>query len=250
MFKDVSTAEPPCRSVKHFPTRPSAGWVAFDVAFGIVLPLVCLYFDPFVFRHPFGEPLLGAHLVVAAVAIGLGLLSLSTWLLIRWPPAFMAGLLAGGAIFASLLGVVLLPFSLLGLVVFIGILGFSPFVTAFVFWRNALHAYRQACEARTTAGMMIPVALGLAVSCAGPWAAQGYVTCETSRALEMVLSEDPAEAAQGLSVFRRFHLFAVADRLVLAYAAENDPGRRKKWAEIYRELTGASIEHRLARLRD
>src|SRR5262249_22891883 len=34
------------------------------------------------------------------VAIALGLLSLSAWAVVRWPPAFFAGLLAGGAIIA------------------------------------------------------------------------------------------------------------------------------------------------------
>src|SRR5262249_33418819 len=152
---NLARTEQPCPSVKEHTPRPTAGRLAFDIAFGIALPLVCLYFDPVVFRPSIlGKPLLAPYLVVGGVAIGLGLLSLSTWLLFRWPPAFLTGLLAGGTIFAGLLGLVLLPLSLIGLALGIGFLGFSPFVTAFVFWRNAVRAYRRACEARTRGGVV------------------------------------------------------------------------------------------------
>ncbi len=235
---------------KQIAPRITVGQIAFDFAFGIALPVICLYFDPIVFHATFGEPLLGRHAVVAGIAIGLGLLSLSAWMLIRWPPAFMAGLLAGGAIFATLLGLVLLPFSLIGLFACIGVLGFSPFVTAFVLWRNAVRAYRRTRQGRSERWVLIGVAAGLAMSCAGPWVVQSYVTYESSRALEMVQSPDAVEAAQGLSVFKRLRVFANYDRLVFAYEAEKDAERREQLAEAYKELTGTEIEHRLAILRD
>jgi hypothetical protein len=234
---------------RQFVSRSTAGQIAFDVVFGIVLPLVCLYFDPIVFRASFGRPLLGSYAIVGAVAIGLGLLSLSAWAVIRRPPAFFAGLLAGGAIFAALLGLVLLPMSLIGLTAGIGVLGFTPLATAFVFTRNAVRAYRQARAGSASVRHLLS-AVGLVVACGGPWAAQWYVTQEVSRATEMVLSADPAEAARGVSVLKRFRALADLDQLVIAYGREENPARRARLADSYRELTGDEIEHRLAILRD
>jgi hypothetical protein len=244
MSTDSATTEQSSFWGKQIPPRPTAGQIAFDLAFGIALPVICLYFDPFVLQADIGEPLLGRYAVSARVAISLGLLSLSAWMLIRWPPALMAGLLAGGAIFATLLGLVLLPFSIMGLLMFIGVLGFSPFVTAFVFWRNAVAAYRRTHQSRINGRVLIPVAVGLALYCAGPCAMQWYVT----RAVEMVKSHHLAEAAQGLSVLKRFGVFANYDLLVFAYRAEKDAERRQRLAEAYKELTGTEIGHRLARL--
>jgi hypothetical protein len=218
------------------------------LAFGIVLPVICLYFDPFVLQAPIESiepPLLGRYVVAARVAIGLGLLSLSAWMLIRWPPALMAGLLAGGALFATLLGLVLLPFSIIGLLWVIGVLGFTPFVTAFIFWRNAVGAYRRTYHNRIKGWVLIAVAVGLAISCAAPCAMQWYVT----RAVEMVQSHHPAEAAQGLSVLKQFRAIIHYDLLVFAYRrAEKDVERRERLAKAYKELTGTEIGRRLAAL--
>ena len=232
--------------------RPTPGQKAFDLAFGIALPVICLLLDPIVFQSslPVGEPLLGRHAIAARVAMGLAFLSLSVWMLIGWPRAFMGGLLAGSAIFATLLGLVLLPFSIMGLFFVVGILGFSPFLTAFVFWRNAVRAFRWAREGTTELRVLIPAAVGLAISCGSPWAVQSYVTHETSRALEMVQSDNTAEAADGLSVLKRFRALANFDRLVFAYQAEKDEARRERLAAAYKDLTGAEIEHRLVKIRD
>ncbi len=232
--------------------RPTAGQIAFDCVGGFALPVICLYFDPSVFRAPLGEPLLGRLAVVAGEAIGLGWLSLSAWLLLRWPPALMIGLLAGGAIFATLLGLALLPFSLAGLFGGdpIGFLGLSPFVTAFVFWRNAYNAHCQVPQGRTKDQVLILAIVGLAISCGGPWAAHSYVVYESSRALNMILSPDQAKTEQGLSVFKRLRPFADYDRLVFAYRTEMDEDRRRQLATAYKELTGRDINDRLAILAD
>jgi hypothetical protein len=250
MSSVAATSDEPSFWRRQFAPKPSAEQIFFDLAFGIALPVLCLAFDPIVFRASTGGPLLGRQAVAAGVAIGLGMLSLSTWLLIRWPPALFAGLLVGGATFAALLGLVLLPFSLIGLFILIGVLGFSPFLTAFVFWRNAVRAYRRACAHGAEARSLALAAVGVAVACVGPLAAGWYVTREMSRATDMVVSPDPAQATQGLAQLRRFRGLGSFDRLVLAYEAEKEAGRRERLAASYKELTGEEIEHRLATLRD
>ncbi len=235
---------------RQFAPHPTTGQIGFDLAFGIVLPIICLWFDPIVFRSSFGGALLGRYAVLAGVAISLGLVSLTAWLLIRRPPALFAGLMCGGAIFATLLGVVLLPYSVIGLLAIVGVLGFSPFATAFVFWRNTVRAYRKARENASPVLLWALAAMGLLITCGGPWAVHGYVAHELSQASEMILSPDPAKAAQGLTVLKRFQRFVNLDQMVIAYEAEKDTGRRQRLAAMYKELTGVEIEQRLATLRD
>ncbi len=96
----------------QFAPRPTYLQIAFDFAFGLALPLLCCYFDPIVFRASSGEPLVGKYAIAALIAVGLGLFSLTAWLLFRWPAALLAGFLAGGATLATLLGLLLLPMRL------------------------------------------------------------------------------------------------------------------------------------------
>src|SRR4051812_47856510 len=105
---------------RQYEGPPTAWQIAFDLAFGVALPLLCLYFDPIVFRaSALGQPLLGSYMVVGLVAIFLGLVSLPGWIILRRPASLFAGLLAGSAIFSTSLGFVLLPYSLMGLAFFI-----------------------------------------------------------------------------------------------------------------------------------
>ncbi len=235
---------------RQFDPGPSWWQTAFDIAAGIVLPLVCLAADPVVFRaSSFGSPLLGGYALLGYAAIGTGLLALAVWLLCGRPAPLLAGFLAAGALFALLLGVVLFPLSIIGLVAGgIGVLGLSPFLTAFVFWRNGVRAWARA--RRGTAGAALLAACGFLAAAAGPPLAQFAVDRELTRATELALSPDPAEAARGLARLRRCRHLADWDRLAWAYQGEGDEGRRARLAEVYKELTGGEVEDRLSRLVD
>jgi len=117
------------------------------VCAGIVLPVACLVFDPVVFRGGFaGGPLLGPFKLFAYALIALEIAALGAWLALRGRAGVWCGPLGGvmtaGALFSLVVGVVLLPFSLLGLMFLIGVLGFSPFLAALVYWRNGGRAPR------------------------------------------------------------------------------------------------------------
>lgn len=82
------------------------------------------------------------------VAIGSGTFLLAIWLIAnRWITkgrTLFAGAFLGGTIFAFLLGLAMLPFSLIGLLLFgLGALGFMPFLVALVYWRNARMAWAE-----------------------------------------------------------------------------------------------------------
>lgn len=250
----TATMNAPTDSQPATSHRLSAGRIVFDVAFGLALPILCLLFDPMVFRGSGfdGQPLLGRFRVVAAGAIWLGFFSLSIWLAIPRPSRIVSGLwcglLAGGALFALTLGLVLLPLSVLGLTVVIGVLGFSPFLTAFVYWRSAANAFRLG---RSDGNRFIVLAsIGLLISCGGPWAVQWYGNHETAAALRSIQSGDPADFEQGLARLKRIRVLIDHDRLVSAYEFSPDHDVRKRIAEAYQELTGTSIESRLASMRD
>ena len=54
----------------------------FDILFGIVIPILCLVFDPIVFQGGY-LALLGEYSIFAYSMIGLGICSLGLWMLIR-----------------------------------------------------------------------------------------------------------------------------------------------------------------------
>jgi hypothetical protein len=132
----------------------------FDFIWGIVMPIVCLVFDPFVFKldedffvraeSPFLTPnLTSAHF--ASFSAPAYTFILSQWLCIafllvigRPSPrlaAFCAGFLSVGFLFAGLLGVLLFIPSVLGLFALgIGILGFTPLFTARAYYRRTIYA--------------------------------------------------------------------------------------------------------------
>src|SRR5687768_12115342 len=112
----------------------------FDAVAGIALPLVCLITDPGVFA---GWP----YRPVAYTFIGTEIVVLAAWLVLerrlQTSALFFAGPLVAGGGFAFALGVALLPLSVFGLLLLIGILGFTPFFTAFSFARGGLRAFRR-----------------------------------------------------------------------------------------------------------
>lgn len=135
---------------RQFQMEPTGGQKLFDTVFGIVLPVACFFFDPIVFRTGggFGGALAGGYkpfaYLLSFVSI-MGLLAFKLWgEKLKWLNGLLSGLFAAGATVSLIVGIVLFPFSVMGLVVLIGILGFTPLFTAFVYWRNAVRAHKTA----------------------------------------------------------------------------------------------------------
>lgn len=224
-----------------------AGRLVTDVMLGVLVPLLCLVFDPIVFRSDgFLGSLLGSYVIVGYLAAGLGMVTLLLWLILGRAPGFFAGLLTGGAVFAACVGVVLLPLSLLTVLMGVGLLGLTPLFTALVFGRNAREAWRLACG-RSPRWAKVSAMCGFLFACGGPWGAFGYVRYEVSCAIDLVASGEPADVQRGVDSLRRFH-FAFSekyDELVWRYRSEPSDRRKKALAEVYAQLTGDDIEYRL-----
>jgi hypothetical protein len=121
-----------------------------DLLGGIFLPALCLYYDPLVFTSRRENHFLQ---VFGYTAIGLQMTALLVWLFGQWRLVRLSGLFSGiffaGALMALVCGLVLLPISIFGLLVLIGLAGFTPFITFYVFIRHFLQAKKIAyCQGR------------------------------------------------------------------------------------------------------
>jgi len=149
--------------------------MTIHLMYGIVLPCLCLLFDPFVLREDgmcnhFGG---SALRVTAYAAITLQMLTLLWWLLFGSKTRRLSGVLAGillcGTLTAVGIGLALVPWSLLGfLVMGVGALGFVPFFTARVFYRNTVAAARRARRCTTSREFRLWYLVGVIIALGVP----------------------------------------------------------------------------------
>ena len=247
---------------RQFDGAPTRAQRRFDVTFGIVMPLLCFYFDPIVFRSRYYNSHHGVYSgfrVYAYTISALEMVALCAWLLAAGRagrrPAALAGMLLAGALFSFSVGFSILPYSFLGLLVIIGVLGFVPFLTAFVYLRNGWRAAGAVGRAGKGSPGLAAVALacGFFFALGAPGVAQVSVTNEVKAALADV------RAGRELSPARLKALRAagadsgprVYDELVWEYRDERDPARLARLAQAYAEITaGGDIERRLRFLTD
>lgn len=116
----------------------------FDWIFGVILPVLCFSADPAIFKT---SELWGSDAYPAVVKPFAYLLSFVSIMaliatLIRGAKlrslnGLLSGLFFVGGVISLGVGIIMLPISLLGLAIFISVLGFTPFLTAAVYLRNA-----------------------------------------------------------------------------------------------------------------
>jgi len=122
----------------------------FDWIFGVVMPTVCIFFDPFLFANKFdmASPLLGAYKPFVYLLSFVSILTMAAWLLWREKlgslNAVVTGVFAVASLTSLMVGIVLLPLSLFGLLFIIGALGFTPLFTSVIYMRNSVRVFRSA----------------------------------------------------------------------------------------------------------
>jgi len=118
----------------------------FDWWVGFFLPLLCIYFDPFVFRtwSAGHGMMLGDYQIFVYALSAVAILGMAAWLLwgerLGWLNGPLAGLFFAAGIVSASVGIVLIPISLLGSLAVIGMLGFTPLLASIVFLRNGVRA--------------------------------------------------------------------------------------------------------------
>jgi hypothetical protein len=126
---------------RQFQPEVTLPQMVFDWTGGITLPLICFAADPIVFK---GVGLLGEYRPFAFLLSAASILSMSAWLLwgrrLGWVAAPLAGFFIAGSFISFIVGIILLPLSLIGMLILIGFLGFTPLLSGFVFLRNGVRA--------------------------------------------------------------------------------------------------------------
>lgn len=156
-------------------SQPTTRQYVFDWVVGVIFPILCLIFDPIIFHNTFfgiGYAYKPEVQVFSYTAIGLGILTLAYWLTLGKRVGlfigFITGILLVGAWFCLMVGIILIPVSLLGLLFFVGIFGFIPFFTSFVFLQNGIRAFYQAIDRFNTGWLVSSIAMGIAFAIAIP----------------------------------------------------------------------------------
>ena len=154
---------------RQFAIEPTKAQNNFDFAFGVFLPVVCFLFDPIVFKSasfPGEPPVWDEYQFFAYSMSAVQIVAMLAWLLLRRYLQSFAGPISGvlilGGLFSFLIGILILPLSLIGLIFLIGAAGFTPFVTSFVYLRNGIRGLR-AHEINSAFQSRFQVALASAV---------------------------------------------------------------------------------------
>lgn len=249
---------------RQFDDAPTNAQRWFDVAFGVVIPVLCFIFDPIVFKGGFGAGIAGGGALYqqyqpyAYVFSALQMAALCAWLLTagrggRWAAA-LAGMMLAGAAFSFLVGLSIFPYSIVGMLfLFVGVLGFVPFLTAFVYLRSAWRAAAALGRVGSPSRAAVALACGFVLALGAPGAVHMRVTKEVAAAFADVregreLSPRRLRALRALGAASGTSAY---DELVWQYGSERDPARRARLARAYAEITvGGDIERRLAFLND
>lgn len=227
---------------RQFQASPTKNQKIFDWFFGVALPVLCFAFDPFIFKNGgYSGPLLGDYKPFAYLLSFVSVMAMAAWLVwgarLKWLSAFLAGLFVTGAGVSLTIGVFLFPFSLLGLLLLIGALGFTPLFAALVFLRNGRRALR---TAKSLLGEKLAVRiflLAVVFSAVVPYA----INAEIKKITDTMKKGDLAtirRAAENLKYVAPIANTEVLKRHFYSDSAIKNADERNEIAEIYRRLTG------------
>ena len=192
---------------------------------GIVLPLACFFCDPVVFQ---GVGFLARYKTIAYLLVLFSLLSYSVSLLRMDRKLPVVRLLAHAGLITGILlsitiGILILPFAVAGLVIFIGIFGFTPWLIATLYFRQLS---RSRLSGKSPSGLPIIaimlVATGLSI------AADQHLKSQVHR-----LATFGYRAGYAFQELRWLHPLADLRELELAACFNSNES-----AEIYHRLTG------------
>jgi hypothetical protein len=200
---------------------------------GIVAPVLCLIADPVVFKG--GDEhggILARHWIFGYGFIALEVATLAAWLASRGRLGPLCGIAAGTlltrAFFAAAMGLFLLPLSIVGLLLIIGLLGFTPWLTAYAY----LHQGKLALDrARARAGWT-RVAAGLCLGSLLAFGLPAWTQVRVQRAWREAVAAvaDGDESARSRVAFWHCYMdnYPDYDPLSQAIDQEPDPVRKQR----------------------
>ena len=243
---------------RQFGPHRTNGQDAFDAIFGLVLPIACFLVDPIVFKSTamFGPPVLEDYQLVAYVVSAVEMGMLLVWrtfpkLARTFAPAF-AGIFLVGAFFSTVVGLAILPFTLMGLLMVIGLPGLTPFFSAFVYLRNSVRAMKVQAKDSTLLLRFVVAALGAMLFVGLPIRASVQVDRAMSVSVNRLVSGSAVEAEEAAHQLKRFRFVSAKHRnqMAEAYVREQDPVKKDIIKRVYQDIAGDDIEIRWAMLLD
>ncbi|HEV7396173.1 MAG TPA: hypothetical protein VGN86_06650 [Pyrinomonadaceae bacterium] len=246
---------------RQFASTPTPKQTVFDVTFGILAPVLCFVLDPIAFQGSnsvLGAPLFEKYQTFAYLFSGIQIIVLIIWLWwgverARGINSFLGGIMFAGGLFCSLLGLMLAPFSLMGLVVVIGVLGFTPFVTGFVYFRNAYRALEREAARAVPGRAVSSLLLGCVLSFTLSHAVSKGVERKVDYSVDQILyGNDPQALAAARNV--RSYSFLMSyrlNRIVDEYRKEStEQYRKERLAKFYEEATGENLDQKIRIMMD
>ncbi len=220
------------------------GFIGFSIMMGIIAPIFCLAVWSFLFpgMDMPGLDFIDTYWHFSHGVIGLEILVLSLWLALAdrletWC-GMVCGVLLAGGLFAGVLGLVLLPFSLIGLMALIGALGLVPLFTAYVYFRNALRVYRHARTLGVGARLWAAIILGMTLALGIP----GVIEVQVSRIVRSSIRDIADGKLAGVGTLRFWFRSGYWHLMVESYRGEADQARKERLEQAFRTLTGEDIE--------
>jgi len=225
---------------------------------GVILPVLVLILDPVVFQGGLiGErPLLGKYQIFAYLISGSEMAILLVWLTLRRHvnrlSSVIGGALIGGGIFSVFVGILILPYSLIGLIFLVGAAGFIPFLTGFVYVRSGIRALRSQATNATFQYRYLLATAATVVVIAVPGAVGFQYSTLVSANVHNLVYGDAQQVAIAASRLSWLPLVPEVERnkIVSAYAVERNIERKNILSQYYKELTGEDIESRLRIIND
>ena len=236
--------------VRQFDLQHTKHQDRFDALFGVVLPVLCFEFDPAILKGELlGRPLAGEYQLMVYSVSAVQITTMVIWL--TWRDRLksfngpIAGVLFLGGLFSTLIGILLLPFSIFGLIILIGAAGFTPLFTGFVYLRNSIRGFKSH-ERNHAFGSRFSVGFASAlIALSLPLFVAGKMSVTISDSISSIIQSDIANSKQDVSKLRMMPVIPDHERLrlVLAYAQETDPIKKDLFRRLYSELTGENIEN-------
>jgi len=229
---------------RQFQVQKTSTQRVFDWIFGVFMPLICFLFDPIVFKSWLGgNAFFGNYRPFAYLLCGASVLSMSLWLIfgekLRWLNGFIAGLFFLGGVIALGIGIVLFPFSFVGLIVLIGALGFTPLFTAVIYLRNSFRALHDSKMFLAREVRNYAFGFGIVFSACLAWT----VNSEIRTSLQNIENGDAQAVYAEQTKLKYLTLLFNSDQIVLSY--RNTPIEDKEKiaaiADVYRKITGRNI---------
>ena len=235
---------------RQFAPIPTPAQDTFDSLFAIVLPILFLVLDPVVFKSPrfLGPAYLEDYQLLAYLFCSLEIGLFLTWRTFRLPlrrfSSAFAGAFFAGAMFSTVIGIVILPLSLLGLMFVLGVFGFTPFITAFVFLRNGVRAGRININGSALRSRLSTAALGAALVIGMPSAVHAKVEHDVSTMVATLISGSAPEAEAAAQRLMSCHYVSRkhSEEIVAAYASESNTAKRALFERTYKEITGDDLQ--------